>query len=77
MSFKKEDHPEYYARKAKIRTKNVTHSIHSWDEWCEICMDHGENPHLCFEITLDKGGGDYESFEYNGDVPKMVDEGEI
>ena len=70
MSFKKEDHPEYYDSRIRGK-KNPTHYIHSWDTWCEICMDHDENPHECFEITLDKGGGNYESFEYNGDVPKM------
>ncbi len=70
MSFKKEDHPEYYDSRIRGK-KNQTHSIHSWDEWCEICMDHGENPHDCFEITLDKGGGNYECFEYNGCAQKM------
>ena len=70
MSFKKQDHPEYYGRNRKER-HNPTHGIHSWDEWCEICMEVGECAHGCFEITLDKGGGNYESFEYEGDVPKM------
>lgn len=70
MSFKKEDHPEYYDSRIRGK-KNQTHSIHSWDEWCEICDEHGEDPHLCSEITLDKGGGNYECFEYNGDIPKM------
>jgi len=72
MSFKKEDHPDYHiGRNIRIIQRSQTHSIHSWDMWCEICMDYDENPHLCFEITLDKGGGNYECFEYNGDVPKM------
>ena len=67
MSFKKEEHG--YPQKTTYQ--NQTHSIHSWDTWCEICMEHDENPHTCFEITLDKGGGNYECFEYEGDVPKM------
>ena len=70
MSFKKQDHPEYYAKQIKDKP-NQAHSIHSWDEWCEVCDEHDENPHECFEITLDKGGGNYECFEYEGDVPKM------
>lgn len=70
MSHKKEDHPEYYGSRVKVK-KNQAHRIHSWDEWCEICDEHGEDPRLCFEITLGKGGGNYECFEYNGDIPKM------
>lgn len=73
MSFKKEDHPGYYGSRIK-RKINVTHNIHSWEEWCEICEEHDEDPFFCFDITLDKGGGNYECFEYKGDIPSWAKE---
>ncbi len=69
MSFKKKEHPEFYARKVERKT-NTTHHINTWSEWCEICEEYDEDPHTCTSVSLDLGGGNWEDFEFDGSPQK-------
>jgi len=47
-----------------------THYISKWEEWEQLCGEHGVDPHKEVEFGVDLGGGNSENFEYIGDMPE-------
>ena len=43
--------------------------IVKWQEWVDVCADYDADPYLDFEITIDRGGGNTDTYYYIGNVP--------
>jgi len=46
-----------------------TNYIANWETWKELCEFYNFDPHKGVELSVDKGGGNSDNFEYIGDIP--------
>ena len=51
--------------------KSKAHRINQWEDWVNLSLELEFNPHLLCEISFDKGGGNWVSYEYIGTYPEV------